>query len=314
MNLNAIRKELKPIYDASMEARKDGMRLILGALFAIVLCVIMVMVSGALGLMMPLIFIIFITTAVVGFIYAKSIAPVVREYEHKVKQIVFPEVFRQHFTEVIYEPAQGFDKTVMKKYAVIDLGVDYETEDYLQGKYRDVRFSRADIETSTTVTTSNGKTTTTHTTVYFHGQVYKFDFNKKVDAYIRVREKGGFLSGSFSNGDRVFGSSKVKFEDDDFNDRFHTVSNDEQFAFYVFTPQFMEKIKKLSSLTRGDIGLVFYEDTMFLACYSRTDSFEFNAKEEINESMVRNLESEIDIIKLVIDSLNLDIELFKERS
>lgn len=184
----------------------------------------------------------------------------------------------------------------------------------MEGEYKGVKFSRADIKTSTTTTRSNGKTTTTHTTVYFHGQVYKFDFNKKVDAYIRIREKGGFFSNVFSKGVNVFDSFSFKFEDKSFNDDFYAVSNNEQFAFYVFTPQFMEKVNRLSSLSEGHIGLVIYEESLYVACYTGKNSLEFDNTSEVDLEMVSILESDIEIIKLVVDELDLDSDLFKERS
>lgn len=310
MDLNSIRKELKPIYEESKKARRESY-----ILFAItgLICVLLALTFASTFKMFPVFAAIIVVIAVVFYFNAK-LAPRINNYGNVVREKVYPLVFSQHFENVVYDHNDGITRDLVETYAVIDTGQDYDTEDYLSGSYKGVNFSRADIDTSTTTTHSNGETTTTTTTVYFKGQVYKFDFHKNVNAYVRVREKGGFFSSSFSKGDNVFNSFKFKLEDKEFNKNFHAVTNDEQFAFYVFTPQFMAKVDKLSSLTSGNIGIVIYQDTLYLACYSKENSLEFNDNREIDQEMIRNLESEIEIIKVVIDELGLDSDLFKERN
>lgn len=313
MNLKHIREELKPLYVEAKKARQESYILLFCGISLFIFILINLFSSSSM-LLMPLIVgtIIFV---IFGFlIYNFKMSPRIKAYTNTVKEKVFPLVFKEHFDNVVFKPGEGFSKDLMSTYAVIDLGRDYSTEDLLEGEYKGVKFSRADIKTSTTTTRSNGKTTTTHTTVYFHGQVYKFDFNKNVDAYIRIREKGGFFSNVYSKGVNVFDSFSFKFEDKSFNDEFYAVSNNEQFAFYVFTPQFMEKVNRLSSLSEGHIGLVIYEESLYVACYTGKNSLEFDNTSEVDLEMVSILESDIEIIKLVVDELDLDSDLFKERS
>lgn len=321
MDLDNINRELKPYYEASRKAKNLRLKLIGGGFVMVILNFFinskraMNPYYGGFSGFFSSFFMAFVLIIIIVILDKFMVQPKIKAYITEVKTRVFPQIFAQYFENIVYDPQRGYDRETMRYDDIIDLGTDYETEDYLQGTYKGVSFSRSDIYTSTTITTSgaNGTTTTT-TTVYFQGQVYRFDFNKAVEAYIRTRQRGGFFSRSFAKGPKTHGASNIDFEDQDFNKQFYTLSTDEHWAYYVFTPQFMNRLKSLANQAPGDIGIVIKGSTMYLACYSRLNSFEIKPGQIIDAELVSNIEAQIKIIQTVVDTLGLDSDLFKERS
>ena len=319
MDLNKINQDLNPYYEEAQKARRTKAMLYGGAFGLALLVFVSSIFRNQYPFGNPLSgfvsgFFVFVILIIIVTLFSKfGLDPKINAYSQLVKTVVFPQIFNQYFDDVVYDPQRGYDKELMKVDGIIDLGSDYETEDYLQGRYNGVAFSRCDIHTSTTTTTSNGNGgTTTQTTVYFHGQVYRFDFNKSVDAYIRTRQRGGFFSSKFSKGPKTHGASQISFEDDTFNKQFYTLTNDEHWAYYVFTPQFMKRVQILASKAPGAIGLVVKGSTMYVACYTSMDSFEIKGSQRVDGELVTSIENQIKLIKHVIDTLGLDSDLFKD--
>lgn len=301
MNIEDIRESLKPAYIKAKSAQKN--RIIMFIIAG------MLAITFLIGTFRPLLAFITIMLSVLisEFTFNKEI----KRYKNEIKQTVLPKIFSMKFDNVIFNHYQGFDKQLMRDTAVIDLGQDYVSEDYLSGTYKGIPFERVDIYTSTTTTTSTGNSTTTTTHVYFRGQAYRFRFNKSIENYIRIRERRGFFS-KFSKGKNIKGSRKIIFEDVSFNDNFHAVTNDEHTAFYVVTPQFMMRLKNLIARVDGDMSFVIEDDSLYVAVYNNENSFELSGIREVDEEFVRNILAQVSLIEHVVDGLDLTHDLFKE--
>ena len=115
----------------------------------------------------------------------------------------------------------------------------YHSNDYISAKYKEINFECADVHIEEEYRDSDGDTS--YTTI-FKGQWFIFDFNKNFKANIQICEKSfrGTKRGVFFSNE-VY--EKVKMEDVDFNSMFKIYAENELDAFYILTPNMMEKIK-----------------------------------------------------------------------
>lgn len=150
---------------------------------------------------------------------------------------------------------------------------------------------------------STGKTTTVVT--YFHGSWNTFTFNKNVSTFIVIKEKE-FLNNSrpggiFSNAPKT---SKVLFEDIEFNEKFVVYAQNEHDAFYVLSPQFIEKIKKLESEHDGRLIIGIIDNKIHILLDNRQNILEPSIIDDISEADYVKIENEMKTVIEVMKSLD----------
>ncbi len=138
-----------------------------------------------------------------------------------------------------------------------------------------------------------------------------FDFNKNFKSNFQVISND-FIKRSLP---RIKNNKKVKLEDIEFNKMFKIYSEIEHDAFYILTPHFMEKIKKLYKELDAPIKLTFMENKLHVAVNNGEDSFEYNVLNPINEEEIeQDIIKDIKLITDFVNELNLDNDLFKKEA
>ncbi|WP_159648818.1 DUF3137 domain-containing protein [Erysipelothrix aquatica] len=306
MNIDEINKKLKPLRD-------DVTRTIL-VVVGIMLCVTIFLFAAASTLgkgpfgrsMSSFTILSFMVWMFVLFVVATFlIKPKIRTYKENVKTLVNKSMFESAFNHVVYDALRGFDRDAMRELGVMETGNQYHSNDFVRADYAGVTFERADVLSQNV--TSTGKTTIT--TTYFHGQVIKFDFHKETSGYVRIRDAGWF--NRFSDGPKTERSRKIKFEDDRFNDQWATFTNDEQEAYRIFTPHFMEKINAFRARLGHELSMVLKDGVVYLGIYSSRDAMEPNVFSEIDESYLQEIRHEIESIQYIIDTLTENKDYFR---
>lgn len=231
-----------------------------------------------------------------------------KEYKAEYKKVFVELPFHEAFDQVSCDLEKGISKDTIEATGIMMLGNRYYTNDYIRGTYKDVNFERADIKIQNH--TSNGKTSNTVT--YFHGRWLIFEFNKKFHFDLQIIGKGfGFSktkSGFFTSNDNR--RSKIELEDINFNQEFKVYAQDDHEAFYILTPQFMNTLKDMSNTIDGDLMLGFVDNKLHVAINTGNDAMEpsiFN--DETNHNHIE-AQKEINIIKTIIDELDLDREIY----
>lgn len=223
-----------------------------------------------------------------------------RDFKYAVKKIVSRDIFTKIFDSHTFNPKGKYDTETLKSLDIISVGASTTSNDLLEGSLHGINFKRADVRSYTVVTT--GKTTVVVN--HFTGQVYEFDFFKESKSYLRIRTKGFLGSGK---GRKVEASQPIKLDDHDFNDRYYCYTNNDQEAFYLFTPHFMQRIKELDDQIDGEFTLIINHSKLYISVFNNTDSFEPNTSKDYFE----NVQKDIGIITLIIDKLDLQNSLFK---
>ena len=178
------------------------------------------------------------------------------------------------FTDLKYFPDKGLDYGVIANTRMMDMGDRYSSNDYFEGKYKNVNVKQADvhIEEEQQTTDSDGHTTTTWVTI-FEGKWMIFDFNKTFTANVQVSQKG-FGNSRVNNWGEKNKYKKVEMEDAEFNKMFRIYAQNEHDAFYILTPSLMEKIKNLARTVSGKLLLCFINNELHIGLYNYKDSFE----------------------------------------
>ena len=227
------------------------------------------------------------------------------EFSNIVKEVIIKGLFEESFSNVTYQPNKGFDEDFIEKTRLYGTGNRYSSNDLLSATYKDVGFMQADLLLQQV--TSNGKTTTT--TTLFHGRWFICDFIKDFDGYHQIRSNGFFKNKK----PFAFFGDKLKhfeFEDHSFNDRFTTYTTNKQEAYYLINPGYMQRITDFVDYVNCEVVLGLIDNKLHVAIFNNEDAFELKGK-NINEDFVSRIENDIKLIKMIIDELDLQLDIFK---
>lgn len=288
----------------------------LGILLLLILFITLIIVINKRITFVFIIFIIFIEIifGIAMMIIIKNIinGKDIKKFNKEYKNIYVLNFLKQNFENIIYKPEEGISKKEIKKYNTLNLGDKFTSNDYICGTYKNVKFEQSDIhiqEKYEEEDKDGNKIITWETT--FEGRYMIFDFNKNFKSNVQVISND-FIKRSLPH---IKNNKKVKLEDIEFNKMFKIYSEIEHDAFYILTPHFMEKIKKLYKELDAPIKLTFMENKLHVAVNNGEDSFEYNVLNPINEEEIeQDIIKDIKLITDFVNELNLDNDLFKKEA
>ena len=288
----------------------------LGILLLLILFITLIIVINKRITFVFIIFIIFIEIifGIAMMIIIKNIinGKDIKKFNKEYKNIYVLNFLKQNFENIIYKPEEGISKKEIKKYNTLNLGDKFTSNDYICGTYKNVKFEQSDIhiqEKDEEEDKDGNKIITWETT--FEGRYMIFDFNKNFKSNVQVISND-FIKRSLPH---IKNNKKVKLEDIEFNKMFKIYSEIEHDAFYILTPHFMEKIKKLYKELDAPIKLTFMENKLHVAVNNGDDSFEYNVLNPINEEEIeQDIIKDIKLITDFVNELNLDNDLFKKEA
>ena len=268
-----------------------------------------VIITKLLPLLIFEVFIIIIVLLVTLILYSIPYS----KYRGVYKDYYVKKALESIFTDLVYKADQGFDESVIRNTEMMDMGDDYKSNDYFSGKYKNINVEQADIEITEERerTNSDGEEEEYEVTL-FKGKWMIFDFNKPFKANMQVKDKH-FDNSKIINWGKDNKFHKVRLEDEEFNKYFRVYAQDEEEAFYILTPHFMDKIKKVSNNVSGELLLCFINNKLHIGLDSNDDSFEPSLLSNLSEEQINNnILSDIKVITDFVDQLNLDNDLFKK--
>lgn len=257
----------------------------------------------------PILFIVTIVGIIVTLIISSKPT---REFTLAFKKTFVLKALKTVFTDLMYEPEKGIDKSIIGNTKMMNMGDRYSSNDYISAKYKNINVIQADvhIEEEHETRDSDGNRTT-HWVTIFMGRWMIFDFNKTFKANIQVAQKG-FGNSRISNWGNKLKYKKVMMEDQMFNNQFRTYAQNEHDAFYVLTPALMDKIKNLTNTISGKILLCFIDNKLHVGIQNNKDSFEHGIFTKINENkVIEDISKDIKLITKFVDDLDLDNDLFR---
>ena len=241
-----------------------------------------------------------------------------KKYSNYYKKYFVLKALKQSFTNVIYKPEAGVSKKTITDTGVIYTGDRFTSNDYISGKYKGVKFRQSDVkmekEMHIYMSTEDDISELTYYVTLFKGRWMVFDFNKNFKANVCIYENG-FLNKRINS---IFSSvkyKKVNLESREFNNDFNVYAVNEEDAFYIITPHFMEKISKLNDVCSGKLILCFINNQLHVGLYNNDDAFEAPNYFRIfsKKSAIKSIDKDIKLITMFVDELELDNDLFKSK-
>ncbi len=175
------------------------------------------------------------------------------------------------FDKLKYMKKGGFTWDDVRNAAAVNCGEKkyYDSEDLLIGEYENIRFKISDVTTYKLVQIHKRK----RIEEIFSGQMIsldQFDNRKKSNGHLQIFEKK-FMSDMIG----WKAEHEIYTENETFNIRFSVYAADEHNAYYILTPQRMEKIMSFADNINGQVSLVFHNEKLFVAV-KRDSMFDAN--------------------------------------
>ena len=251
-----------------------------------------------------------IITIVLGIIITTSInSKDVKKFTDIYKKIVVLNSLEKVFTNITYLPDEKMDYYKMANTNMMYMGDYYYSNDYIKGKYKNINFELADVKIEDEYTDSDGDT---HRITIFLGQWFIFDFNKKFKSDIQVCEKT-FRNAKRKNKKYESKFKKVELESLEFNKKFNVYAKEEFEAYYILTPNMMEKILNVDEKIKGHLLFCFIDNKLHIGLCNNKDLFEPSIHKKVNleRDTLKTME-ELNIITNFIDLMNLDNDIFRK--
>ena len=234
-----------------------------------------------------------------GFLYAAKNNQQINLLSQQFKEkYVMPEL-KKMLPDANYRMYDGFSEQEVVNSGLLRKQDRFHSEDMIEGSYEGVKFKCSDVKQEDVSTDSKGHT---HTTTVFLGRFYKFDFPKSFKHPIIITQPALLSS--------LFRSKFVETESLVFNSELRVYAEDKQNAFYLLTPAFMERLLSLDHYFKDQISFSFIDNSLYIAINNRKNTFEFNVKREVDESIFFEYQQEFKHIIKIIETLRISREIF----
>jgi len=228
-------------------------------------------------------------------------------YNKQFKKNVIQYCIDQFFDDVKYYPDYGIDEHTVFSSSMIVKGNYFESEDLITGTYKNVPFSQSDVR----IQHRQAKSSFYKRLDIFTGRWMVFKFNKNFVCNLQVSEKGffGYKKGKDVSGERLY---SIKLENEAFNREFRVNCKDIEEAYYILTPQMMDRMLVLREKTKGKLMFCFMNNSLHIALNNGKNSFEAPVFKRIDlQDIVKETYEDLALITDFVNSLNLDNKLFK---
>lgn len=201
------------------------------------------------------------------------------------------------FEKLQYVPKGGFTWDDVRNAAAVNCGDKryYDSEDLLMGEYENIRFQISDVCTRKMVRMSKKN----RVEEIFSGQMIcldQFDDTKRSNGHIQIFEKK-FMSNMVG----WKAENEIHTENEIFNNRFSVFAYDEHNAYYILTPQRIEKIMHFADVMNGQVSFVFRDEKLFVAV--RRDSMFDASMDEPVSKQTKNIIEDAEFIQMAKEIL-----------
>lgn len=235
-----------------------------------------------------------------GALYAGYNNKKIKEISTRFKEQYVKQELKKVFPNSTYYPSSGFTEQQVIDSKLLFNRDRFYSEDMIIGEFEGVRFLCSDVKQQEV--RKSGKHT--HVVTVFQGRFYEFDFPKEFMYNLLLIQPGNF---------RPFESyNKIKMESIQFNSELKVYAMDDHEAFYILTPQFMEKLLVLDRKYQDKISFSFLNNKLFIAIDTRKDYFDIQPFHTVDQSLVNSYMEEFMDIQKFITILNLNTTIFKK--
>lgn len=247
-----------------------------------------------LGTLFPIVFIMLFVGCIPFAILGNKKS---QEFKELYKQQFVVTMLGEFFENPQYIWDKGFTSDAVRSFGISQLGNRFYSEDYISGTYKGIPFEQSDVKIQYHTSGKNS-----HTTTYFSGRMFVFHFTGRNVLPVQIFSEG--FSYRAKPIER-FKMNKVNMESVDFNKNFDVKAANEHDAFYVLTPQMMEKLFDLLSRF-GNVALNFTGNKLFLGYNCGMGAFDADMKRPIDYPTEKaRMKKDMQVIMDIIDIMEL---------
>ena len=265
-----------------------------------------------------------IITIPVGIINGKMGTKQKKNLKTFIGQYLVKDVIAEKIDIIEYSPNPNTDSDLIKKCTILPHYDKINCSDYINGTYNGVELTYCDLtlEQEYQDTDDDGHTSTHYKTV-FQGHLINLSLKQKIDGFVKIKERRnskkekGFFSNVLSGAADVLGiktkDESIEVENETFNNKFEIKTNNQQMAFYILTPQFMEKIVNADELAHGYTNIEFRGKNAFITINNGHDSFEITKNvisKKTLEKKRQQMRNELNCVLTIIDEIIAKDNLF----
>lgn len=257
----------------------------------------------------PVVFVLFIFAGM-GYL-TLSVIPKSKEAEHELKTLYkdtfLNGMFNEFFENARYMGTFGFSQHKVREFELYDIGEEFESEDHLSGMYKGVHFEQADVHSWTYYRKREHNQIET----YFYGRMFIFDLPIHGIQSIKILNK---LPLDAKNDRRIRNAEnkRVEMESMQFNEAFSVYSEDAHEAFYILTPQMMERLMqmfhrycKINEYAFHNISFHFKGSKLYFTMECDNKAFDAGKFPISYPDEKKKLEGDIQVIIDLIEALDL---------
>ena len=235
---------------------------------------------------------------VVVLILVKFITKYKNELTSMYKDVFVRELLENNFENVVYQPTNGFTRDAVDSFDICRMGNRFFAEDYLNASFRGINFEVSDVR----IADESSDEDSSSTTMLFEGRFITFDFSRELASSVKIFSDKFKYRALTRKENR---QEKVEMESVEFNKKFDVFSDNPHDAFYIITPNFMERLNALTtkyksvamSVTGRSIVVAFNEPEN-----NAFDPKNMAGKVDYVEEQAK-IQSDIDDIKIIISTI-----------
>ncbi len=220
-----------------------------------------------------------------------------KEFKELYKQYFVAAMLGEFFENPQYIWNKGFTSDAVRSFGLSQLGNRFHSEDYISGIYKGILFEQSDVKIQNHTSGKNS-----HTTTYFSGRMFVFHFTGRNVLPVQIFSEG--FSYRAKPIER-YKMHKINMESVDFNRSFDVKAANDYDAFYVLTPQMMEKLFNLQSRF-GNVALNFDGERLFLGYNCGMGAFDADMRKPIDYATEKaKMQRDMQVIMDIIDIMEL---------
>jgi len=249
---------------------------------------------------------IFLFVTLIGFILVIVAVSKKNKYQKNVLALIEASVDKELYTNVKKNRSAGFPLKMLLEPGFFASPDRYNASNYMSAAYGDIRFERADFDLQRREETRDSKGNVQVNYVsYAKGRMFHITFEREFHQRMMVVEK------SFLGTPKGKGLEKVETEFLEFNKKFAVYSSDQQFVFYVLTPQIQEKFLELEKKNSGKFYYAVINNEIYLALANNGSYPVPPLNEPLSEGRAMVLAEQFTVPAMIIDTLGIAKNKFK---
>lgn len=220
-------------------------------------------------------------------------------YRKLYKKYFIEQQLSKFFNFLKYNHHSGIDEKLLRPTGVLTPTCLYNSNDLVQGRYKDVDFMQADVTICDLDEKSDSDTKAYRT--LFEGRWLIFGLSKQFDVNM-VITRAGDKKPSLKNGEEL---TLIKTESNHFNQRFDAYAKDQIEGLAILDPALIERIEKLGDKHGNNVKIYFLNNLVYFAMDSTHDIFEpplsdrpLDEKNELDR-VISDMQMVVDIVNIL---------------